>query len=66
MHMDQRVPGIGDAAAEIVVLVEEKDVRIEPAEAQEQVAADEKAAPERKGAQQSPSGSASLPPGLLR
>ena len=49
MHMDQRVPGIGDAAAEIVVLIEEKDVRIEPAEAQEQVAPDETARPREEG-----------------
>src|SRR5215212_8348548 len=49
MHMDERVPGIGDAAAEVIVFVEEKDVRIEPAEAQEQVAPDETARPREEG-----------------
>ena len=42
-HIDERGTGIRDAAAEIVVLVEQEDVFVEAAEFQENIAADEKA-----------------------
>ena len=43
MDMDQRMAGVAQAAAEVVILVEQEDRRVEAAERDEDLAADEQA-----------------------